>query len=93
MTKITKLYLHGFKSFAKKTEIEFGDQFNCMYPLIEEKFNIMQDVYVKKTPVNQCGTNIKSEIFSLRIENIQDKFESIQDKNEKMIGKGCGAVF
>ncbi|HLD12887.1 MAG TPA: chromosome segregation protein SMC [Candidatus Nanoarchaeia archaeon] len=29
MTYITKLYLHGFKSFAKPTTLEFGNEFNC----------------------------------------------------------------
>ncbi|MDO8642748.1 MAG: chromosome segregation protein SMC [Candidatus Woesearchaeota archaeon] len=30
MTKINKLVLHGFKSFAKRTEIPFGDTFNVV---------------------------------------------------------------
>lgn len=30
MTKINKLVLHGFKSFAKRTEILFDDSFNCV---------------------------------------------------------------
>ena len=30
MTKITRLILHGFKSFAKRTEIVFGDEFNIV---------------------------------------------------------------
>ena len=30
MTKINKLVLHGFKSFAKFTEIQFGDRYNCV---------------------------------------------------------------
>ncbi len=29
MTYITKLYLNGFKSFAKPTNLEFGNDFNC----------------------------------------------------------------
>ena len=29
-TKINKLVLHGFKSFAKRTELLFGDNFNCV---------------------------------------------------------------
>ncbi|PLW80727.1 chromosome segregation protein SMC [Candidatus Woesearchaeota archaeon] len=42
MTKINKLYLHGFKSFAKKTEIVFGDNFNCVLgPNGSGKSNIM----------------------------------------------------
>jgi len=30
MTKINKLVMHGFKSFAKRTELVFGDKFNCI---------------------------------------------------------------
>ncbi len=30
MTKITRLVMHGFKSFAKRTELLFGDNFNCV---------------------------------------------------------------
>jgi chromosome segregation protein len=30
MTKINKLVAHGFKSFADKTELVFGDTFNCV---------------------------------------------------------------
>ncbi len=30
MTKINKLILHGFKSFARRTELLFNDDFNCV---------------------------------------------------------------
>ena len=30
MTRITKLAMHGFKSFGKKTDILLGDSFNCI---------------------------------------------------------------
>jgi len=30
MTKINKLVMHGFKSFARRTELVFGDDFNCI---------------------------------------------------------------
>ncbi|MBI2136624.1 chromosome segregation protein SMC [Candidatus Woesearchaeota archaeon] len=30
MTKINKMVLHGFKSFAKRTELLFGERFNCI---------------------------------------------------------------
>lgn len=30
MTKINKMVLHGFKSFAKRTEMVFGGDFNCI---------------------------------------------------------------
>jgi chromosome segregation protein len=30
MTKINKMIMKGFKSFAKRTEIVFGDKFNCV---------------------------------------------------------------
>lgn len=30
MTKINRLVMHGFKSFAKRTTLEFGTEFNCV---------------------------------------------------------------
>ena len=30
MTKINKLIMHGFKSFARRTELVFGNEFNCI---------------------------------------------------------------
>ena len=30
MTKINKLVMHGFKSFANRTEVLLGDKFNCV---------------------------------------------------------------
>ncbi len=30
MTRINKLIMHGFKSFARRTELTFGDNFNCV---------------------------------------------------------------
>jgi len=30
MTKINRLTIHGFKSFANKTDIFFGEEFNCI---------------------------------------------------------------
>src|SRR3989339_1824719 len=30
MTKINRMIMHGFKSFAKHTEIIFNDNFNCV---------------------------------------------------------------
>lgn len=30
MTKINKMVMNGFKSFAKHTEVPFGDQYNCV---------------------------------------------------------------
>src|SRR3989344_3871355 len=42
MTYITKIRLHGFKSFAKPTELEFGNNFNCIIgPNGSGKSNIM----------------------------------------------------
>ena len=29
-TKINKMVMHGFKSFAKHTEVLFGGNFNCV---------------------------------------------------------------
>src|SRR3989344_4690049 len=42
MTRINKLVLHGFKSFAKRTELVFGEHFNCVLgPNGSGKSNIM----------------------------------------------------
>src|SRR3989344_9506952 len=30
MTRITRMVMHGFKSFAKRTELVFGKDFNCV---------------------------------------------------------------
>ncbi|MBN1469979.1 MAG: AAA family ATPase, partial [Fusobacteriaceae bacterium] len=30
MTQINKIVIHGFKSFARRTELVFGNQFNCI---------------------------------------------------------------
>ncbi|MFH1506787.1 MAG: AAA family ATPase, partial [archaeon] len=30
MTLIQKIHMKGFKSFANKTELQFGDKFNCI---------------------------------------------------------------
>ena len=45
MTKINKLVLHGFKSFAKRTEIVLGEKFNCVLgPNGSGKSNILDAV-------------------------------------------------
>ena len=45
VTKITKLYLNGFKSFAQKTELVFGPTFNCVLgPNGSGKSNIMDSL-------------------------------------------------
>ncbi|MFT4311529.1 MAG: chromosome segregation protein SMC [Candidatus Woesearchaeota archaeon] len=45
MTKILKLELKGFKSFAQKTEVPFGDTFNCVLgPNGSGKSNILDAV-------------------------------------------------
>jgi len=42
MTQINKIVMNGFKSFAKHTEIVFGDHFNCILgPNGSGKSNIM----------------------------------------------------
>src|SRR3989344_2934416 len=42
MTKINKLVMHGFKSFANRTEVLLGDKFNCVLgPNGSGKSNIM----------------------------------------------------
>ena len=30
MTKINRITIHGFKSFAHKTDVEFGSKYNCI---------------------------------------------------------------
>lgn len=45
MTKILKLEMKGFKSFAQKTEVPFGDRFNCVLgPNGSGKSNILDAV-------------------------------------------------
>ena len=45
MTKINKMVLHGFKSFAKRTELLFGDQFNVVLgPNGSGKSNILDAI-------------------------------------------------
>ncbi len=45
MTKINRMILHGFKSFAKRTEIVFGDKFNVVLgPNGSGKSNILDAV-------------------------------------------------
>ena len=42
MTTVTKLTMSGFKSFAKKTDLNFGHTFNCVLgPNGSGKSNIM----------------------------------------------------
>ena len=60
MTKITKLTANGFKSFAKKTELSFGDGFNCVIgPNGSGKSNIMDSL---------CFVLGKSSAKSMRAE-------------------------
>ncbi|HIJ01569.1 TPA: AAA family ATPase, partial [Candidatus Woesearchaeota archaeon] len=42
LTRITRLEIKGFKSFANKIELVFGDQFNCVLgPNGSGKSNVM----------------------------------------------------
>ncbi len=60
MTKINKLVLHGFKSFANRTELLFGDQFNVVLgPNGSGKSNILDSL---------CFVLGKSSSKSLRAE-------------------------
>ncbi len=60
MTKINKMVLHGFKSFAKHTELVFGDDFNCVLgPNGSGKSNILDAL---------CFVLGKSSTKSLRAE-------------------------
>lgn len=60
MTRITKLTANGFKSFAKKTELSFGNGFNCVIgPNGSGKSNIMDSL---------CFVLGKSSAKSMRAE-------------------------
>lgn len=60
MTRITKLVLDGFKSFGKRTELLFSDQFNCVLgPNGSGKSNILDSL---------CFVLGKSSSKSLRAE-------------------------
>ncbi|HII68485.1 TPA: chromosome segregation protein SMC [Candidatus Woesearchaeota archaeon] len=60
MTRITKLVLHGFKSFAKHTEIAFDNKFNCVIgPNGSGKSNVMDAL---------CFVLGKTSAKSMRVE-------------------------
>ena len=64
MTKINKIVMHGFKSFAKHTELLFGDKFNCLLgPNGAGKSNILDAL---------CFVLGKSSSKSLRAEKSSD---------------------
>ncbi|MBW2964906.1 chromosome segregation protein SMC [Candidatus Woesearchaeota archaeon] len=60
MTRINKMVMHGFKSFAKRTEILFGPEFNCVLgPNGSGKSNILDAL---------CFVLGKSSAKSMRVE-------------------------
>jgi chromosome segregation protein len=60
MTQINKMVMHGFKSFAKRTEILFGPEFNCVLgPNGSGKSNILDAL---------CFVLGKSSAKSMRVE-------------------------
>ncbi|MBT5021639.1 AAA family ATPase, partial [Candidatus Woesearchaeota archaeon] len=60
MTKINKLVMHGFKSFAKRTELVFGNDFNCIIgPNGSGKSNVLDAM---------CFVLGKSSVKGLRAE-------------------------
>ncbi|MBI2130127.1 AAA family ATPase, partial [Candidatus Woesearchaeota archaeon] len=64
MTKINKIVMHGFKSFAKHTELEFGEKFNCILgPNGAGKSNVLDAL---------CFVLGKSSSKSLRAEKSSD---------------------
>ncbi|MFH1212181.1 MAG: AAA family ATPase, partial [Candidatus Woesearchaeota archaeon] len=64
MTRITKLVIKGFKSFANKTEIVFGEKFNCVLgPNGAGKSNVLDAL---------CFVLGKSSAKSLRVEKGQN---------------------
>jgi len=70
----------------------FGDQFDCLYPLMEEKFKIMRDVYLQKiSSITGCDKGgLQSAITNMdTINKIQTYFDSIDTKNKALIGEGC----
>jgi len=72
----------------------FGDQFSCLYPLIEEKLRIMSDVYVNKA--TRVGANdIANNIRNLKtIEKIDyTYYETVETQNKNLIGEEGNAVF
>jgi len=61
MTKITRLVMHGFKSFARRTELVFGDNFNCVLgPNGSGKSNVLDAI---------CFVLGRSSAKSLRAES------------------------
>jgi len=70
----------------------FGDQFDCLYPLIEEKFKIMRDVYLNKIVDISCSNKggLQNAITNMdTINKIQTYFNNIDDLNKALIGEGC----
>jgi len=60
MTRINKMIMHGFKSFAKRTELLFGPDFNCVLgPNGSGKSNILDAL---------CFVLGKSSAKSMRVE-------------------------
>lgn len=79
----------------------FGDQFECLYPRMEEKLKIMSDVYTEKIqgiPLGICEGNYRdmgSAISGMEIidENFYENVNLVQEKNDRIIGAGCVEVF
>ncbi len=71
----------------------FGDQFECLYPLIEEKLRIMSEVYKNKA-IKVRANDMVDEIENLAtIGDIDYYYETVETQNKNFIGEGNNAVF
>ncbi len=84
MTKINKLVMHGFKSFAKRTEITLGEKFNCVLgPNGSGKSNILDAI---------CFVLGKSSAKGLRAEKSENLIYN-GGKSKKAAKKGEVSIY
>lgn len=84
MTKINRIVMRGFKSFANKTEIEFGETFNCVLgPNGSGKSNIMDAI---------CFVLGKGSAKGLRVEKAANLIYN-GGKSKKSAKEGEVAIF
>lgn len=84
MTKINRIVMRGFKSFASKTEIEFGETFNCVLgPNGSGKSNIMDAI---------CFVLGKGSAKGLRVEKAANLIYN-GGKSKKSAKEGEVAIF
>ena len=64
MTRITRLVMKGFKSFANKTEILFGEKFNCVLgPNGAGKSNVIDAICFVLGKASAKGLRVEKSIF------------------------------